>query len=198
MDTSRGSSPLREAPPAPVAGVPAGMTAVGGAVVVVVEVAAADVLLAGTVVVVVGAVVGAVVVVVVVDTTHVDGLVIVSLMRVTAAVFAITRPVTVTPDVTVTEVDAMTVPDNALPLPRVAELPTCQKTLHAWAPLVRTTLDHGRDRPCGRPPVQIPSCGTTAMGSCLGFWRRSACSGRDAAHEQAGATGSRCGSFVPS
>ncbi len=150
MDTSRGSSPLREAPPAPVAGVPAGMTAVEGDVVVVVEVAAADVLLAGVVVVVVGAVVAVVVVVVVVvvvgavvvvvDTTHVDGLVIVSLMRVTAAVFAITRPVTWTPNVTVTEVDAMTVPENALPLPRVAELPTCQKTLHAWAPLVSTTL----------------------------------------------------------
>ena len=26
----------------------------------------------------------------------------------------------------------------------------------------------GRDRPCGRPPAQIPACGTTALGSCLG------------------------------
>ena len=32
----------------------------------------------------------------------------------------------------------------------------------------------GRDRPCGRPPGQIPTCGTTASGSCLGSWRRSA------------------------
>jgi hypothetical protein len=26
----------------------------------------------------------------------------------------------------------------------------------------------GRDRPCGRPPAQIPACGITALGSCLG------------------------------
>jgi hypothetical protein len=38
----------------------------------------------------------------------------------------------------------------------------------------------GRDRPCGRPPAQIPACGTTALGSCLRFWRRSAPPGRDA------------------
>ena len=25
----------------------------------------------------------------------------------------------------------------------------------------------GRDRPCGRPPAQIPACGITALGSCL-------------------------------
>jgi hypothetical protein len=29
----------------------------------------------------------------------------------------------------------------------------------------------GRDRPRGRPPAQIPACGTTARGSCLRFWR---------------------------
>jgi hypothetical protein len=34
--------------------------------------------------------------------------------------------------------------------------------------------DRGRDRPCERPPAQIPACGITALGSCLGFWRRSA------------------------
>jgi hypothetical protein len=28
----------------------------------------------------------------------------------------------------------------------------------------------GRDRPHGRPPARIPTCGTTASGSCLGFW----------------------------
>jgi putative transposase len=38
----------------------------------------------------------------------------------------------------------------------------------------------GRDRPRGRPPAQIPACGTTALGSCLRFWLRSARSGRDA------------------
>ena len=32
----------------------------------------------------------------------------------------------------------------------------------------------GRDRPHGRPPARIPACGTTAPGSCLRFWRRSA------------------------
>ena len=42
------------------------------------------------------------------------------------------------------------------------------------------TIDRGRDRPCGRPPAQIPACGITALGSCLGFWRRSARWGRDA------------------
>ena len=32
----------------------------------------------------------------------------------------------------------------------------------------------GRDRPCGRPPAQIPACGITALGSYLGCGRRSA------------------------
>lgn len=35
----------------------------------------------------------------------------------------------------------------------------------------------GRDRPHGRPPAQIPTCGTTASGSCLRFWLPSARSG---------------------
>ena len=35
----------------------------------------------------------------------------------------------------------------------------------------RVTHDRGRDRPCGRPPAQIPACGTTALGSCLGYER---------------------------
>jgi transposase len=30
------------------------------------------------------------------------------------------------------------------------------------------TIGRGRDRPCGRPPAQIPACGITALGSCLG------------------------------
>src|SRR5712691_11520637 len=29
-------------------------------------------------------------------------------------------------------------------------------------------MSRGRDRPCGRPPAQIPACGTTALGSYLG------------------------------
>ena len=38
----------------------------------------------------------------------------------------------------------------------------------------RRLEDRGRDRPYERPPAQIPACGITALGSCLGFWRRSA------------------------
>src|SRR5664279_2420006 len=37
--------------------------------------------------------------------------------------------------------------------------------------------NRGRDRPHGRPPAQIPACGTTALGCCLGFWRRGRRSG---------------------
>ena len=46
--------------------------------------------------------------------------------------------------------------------------------------LTPATTDRGRDRPYGRPPAQIPACGITALGSCLGFWRRSARWGRGA------------------
>jgi transposase len=55
----------------------------------------------------------------------------------------------------------------------------------------------GRDRPHGRPPARIPTCGTTASGSCLRFWLRSARSGRDASHGLAGAIESRTGPSVP-
>ncbi len=55
----------------------------------------------------------------------------------------------------------------------------------------------GRDRPCGRPPAQIPACGTTALGSCLRFWQRSARPGRDVSRGLAGATCSPDGSSVP-
>jgi hypothetical protein len=43
-------------------------------------------------------------------------------------------------DVTVIDVSARIVPRKVEPVPRVAELPTCQKTLQAWAPLMRLTL----------------------------------------------------------
>jgi len=46
----------------------------------------------------------------------------------------------------------------------------------------------GRDRPHGRPPAQIPACGTTALGSCLGSERRSAPRDRDAGCGQEEAT----------
>ena len=38
----------------------------------------------------------------------------------------------------------------------------------------------GRDRPCGRPPAQIPACATNALGSCLGCGVESAARARDA------------------
>ena len=40
----------------------------------------------------------------------------------------------------------------------------------------------GRDRPCWRPPAQIPACGITALGSYLRAWQQSARPGRDASH----------------
>jgi hypothetical protein len=46
-------------------------------------------------------------------------------------------------------------------------------------------------------PAQIPACWITALGACLGFWRRSARSGRAPSQEQAVTTGSRYGSSVP-
>jgi hypothetical protein len=36
-------------------------------------------------------------------------------------------------------VSARMLPRNVVEVPRVAELPTCQKTLHACAPLIRAT-----------------------------------------------------------
>jgi hypothetical protein len=33
-------------------------------------------------------------------------------------------------------------------------------------------LSRGRDRPCGRPPAQIPACGIAALGSYLGWEAR--------------------------
>jgi hypothetical protein len=64
----------------------------------------------------------------------------VSLSSVTAPLRASTRPSTVTPVVTVAEVRAMSVPTKPEPVPSVAELPTCQYTLHACAPFSRITL----------------------------------------------------------
>src|SRR5262249_57546603 len=48
--------------------------------------------------------------------------------------------------------------------------------------VLRVYVDHyrGRDRPCGRPPAQIPACAANALGSCLGCERGSARRGRGA------------------
>jgi hypothetical protein len=43
------------------------------------------------------------------------------------------------PVVTVTETRAMMEPTNVVLVPSVAELPTCQNTLHGSAPLIRLT-----------------------------------------------------------
>ena len=40
---------------------------------------------------------------------------------------------------------------------------------HRWR--YRDAPYRGRDRPCGRPPAQIPACATNALGSCLGSER---------------------------
>ncbi|HKI17553.1 MAG TPA: hypothetical protein VKA15_06720, partial [Isosphaeraceae bacterium] len=78
----------------------------------------------GTVVVVPAAVV------VVVDVVQAAA-VMVSSSRLTWPLRANTRPSTVTPVVTDAEVNARILPTKVLPVPKVAELPTCQNTLHA-------------------------------------------------------------------
>ena len=40
-----------------------------------------------------------------------------------------------------------------------------------------TLANRGRDRPCGRPPAQIPACGITALGSCYEYLAANRCSG---------------------
>lgn len=63
----------------------------------------------------------------------------VSVSNVTAPLRASVLPLTVTPVVTVTDVSARIVPTKEEPVPRVAELLTCQKTLHWLAPLMSLT-----------------------------------------------------------
>jgi hypothetical protein len=59
--------------------------------------------------------------------------------NVTAPLRANNLPSTVAPVFAVIDVKARTLPAKLEFVPRVAELPICQKTLHAWAPLMRTT-----------------------------------------------------------
>lgn len=59
--------------------------------------------------------------------------------NVTAPFRASSRPFTVALVVAMLEAKAMTVPTNLERTPSVDELPTCQKTLQAWAPLMRLT-----------------------------------------------------------
>ena len=62
-------------------------------------------------------------------------------LSVTAPVRAKTRPVTLAPVVTVPLIFARMLPAKAVFVPSVAELPTCQNTFPAVAPLARTTED---------------------------------------------------------
>ena len=71
---------------------------------------------------------------------------IVSLSSVTAPLRASTRPSIVTPVVTVMLVSARMLPRKVEPVPSVAELPTCQKTLHERAPLTSSDLARGGGR----------------------------------------------------
>jgi hypothetical protein len=68
------------------------------------------------------------------------GLAIASLSKVTAPARANNRPLTIAP--TPSEIDACArmVPLKTEDVFSVAELPTCQKTLHALAPLINVTL----------------------------------------------------------
>jgi hypothetical protein len=67
------------------------------------------------------------------------GTVMTSSSRVTAPLRASARPMILSPVFTEIEVRARMLPWNDECVPSVAELPTCQKTLHACAPPVRTT-----------------------------------------------------------
>ena len=63
---------------------------------------------------------------------------------VTAPVRASSLPSsTVAPVFAVMDVKARMFPTKRVVVSRVAELPTCQNTLHAWAPLMRLTLLFG-------------------------------------------------------
>ena len=46
--------------------------------------------------------------------------------------------------------------------------PTIRELLRKGFRVIAPDQSRGRDRPCGRPPAQIPACGITALGSYLG------------------------------
>ena len=129
---------VRTVPPSPVAGAPTGMIVAPGATVVVVPGFVTGFLV---VVVVVGCVVVVVppAAVVVVVAAEQVGIVIVLASSVTEAFCANTRPITLAPENNCADVNASIVPWNEDPVPSVAELVTCQKTLHADASPIRTT-----------------------------------------------------------
>ena len=68
-----------------------------------------------------------------------SALLIVLVSSVTAPLRASARPWRVAPVVTVIDCRARMFPEKEVPVPIVAELPICQKTLQDWAPPVRST-----------------------------------------------------------
>lgn len=142
---ARGDGPEPVESPSPVRGAPRGIT---GPVVVVTGLLCFFGVAVFVVVVVVDFFVVVVVVVVMVVVVEVGvgeeakqvGTVMVLESSVTAPLRANTLPRSVAPVSSVAEVSAMIVPTKLLVVPRVAELPTCQKTLHACAPFSSTTL----------------------------------------------------------
>ena len=68
------------------------------------------------------------------------GTFMVLLSKVTAPFRARALPWRVAPVLSEIDESAKMFPENALVVPTVAEVPTCQNTLEAWAPLIRTTL----------------------------------------------------------
>jgi predicted lipid-binding transport protein (Tim44 family) len=69
---------------------------------------------------------------------HPVGALIVSSMRLTPPVLASSRPLIVADDSTEIDAEARMLPANSDPVSMVAELPTCQNTSHAEAPLIST------------------------------------------------------------
>ena len=82
--------------------------------------------------------------------------------RVTAPVCANARPCSEAPVCSVIDARAMMSPTKKLFVPRVAELPTCQKTLEAWARPARMTL---------RPDVTVSEDGIWKMKTAFAFHR---------------------------
>ena len=72
---------------------------------------------------------------------HVPGALMVLLSKVTAPLRAKRLPSDITPVFTVIELCARMFPRNVEPVPKVAELPTCQKTLHSLPPLIKSTTE---------------------------------------------------------
>jgi hypothetical protein len=117
--------------------------------VVSVEVIVVTVVVGITVVVVIGIVEVAVVEIMVVEVVGITVVVVMAVpqvakptwfvSKVTAPFLAKVLPIMFVPVVTVTLVRARIFPLNLLFVPRVADFPTCQKTLHGLPPLVTTT-----------------------------------------------------------